>query len=324
MMKEKSINYFDNIIMPLIRERHPDILHEMSFMILGSVGLGIDDELSDVEAAICIPDEIWKQNGLLQIELDKCLAETNLWKQDGSVISVYPLSWLLDGQGKKILAGDNIDWEKIEFDSLFGLHNQPIYYDPQDRLGKLRKMTAPEKMPEILWKKALLSKIQAFVSDGTEEIHRCVDRKHFLDAYIPFGNAVKALLETGFMVCRQYYPFRKHLSWAFGRLPSPISDLRSHFDLLSVATDWRERLNIMETIFNEYKRYIISNNMLLELNFDRVDLRDMPLYENEFRYAGNILDNPNFLAEIAAKKENAVRLGYDAHAHWAIDWFGME
>jgi len=48
-MTGKSINYFDNIIMSLIREKHPDILHEMSFQILGSVDLGIDDEFSDVE-----------------------------------------------------------------------------------------------------------------------------------------------------------------------------------------------------------------------------------------------------------------------------------
>jgi len=50
-MKEKSINYFNNIIMPFIREKHSDILDEMSFQIEGSVGLGIDDELSDLEAA---------------------------------------------------------------------------------------------------------------------------------------------------------------------------------------------------------------------------------------------------------------------------------
>jgi len=142
MMKEKSINYFNNIIMPLLRGKHADILHEMSFTVNGSVGLGIDDELSDMEAAIYLPDEIWKQNGMLQINLIECLAETNLWKQGGSIISVYPLSWMLDGQGEKLLEADaNVDWEKISFDSLFGLfvlHNQPIWHDPQGRLSKPR------------------------------------------------------------------------------------------------------------------------------------------------------------------------------------------
>lgn len=76
-MTEKSIVYFNNIIMPFIRERYSNILSEMSFMIFGSVGLGIDDELSDLEAGIFLPDEIWKQNGfLLQIDLDKYLGLT--------------------------------------------------------------------------------------------------------------------------------------------------------------------------------------------------------------------------------------------------------
>jgi len=327
MMKEKSINYFDNIIMPLISERHSDILHEISFMIMGSVGLGIDDELSDLEAAIYLPDEIWKKNGLLQINLIKCLAETNLWQPGGSIISVYPLSWLLDGQGEKILAGDDIDWDKMQFDSLFGLfvlHNQPVWHDPQDRLGKLRELTAPDKMPEILWKKALLDKIKVFISDGIQEVHRCVDRKHYADAYIPFGDAVKALFEIGFMACRQYYPFRKHLSWAFGRLPAPISDLTSSFDLLSAALDWQERLSIMATIYNFYRDYIISNALLPELDFSRVDLVEMPLQGNEFNNAEDKINNPNQSPDDWAKVEKrTAELGFGPEAEWAVNWWGM-
>jgi len=217
-MKEKSINYFNNIVMPFIRKYHTDIIDEMSFTIEGSVGLGIDDDFSDVEAAIYLPDDIWKQNGMLQINLDKLVLETNLWRQKGSGIQVYPLSWLLDGQGDKILTGSDIAWEKIQFDSLFGLfvlHNLPIWHDPQCRMKKLRELSAPDKMPEIFWKKLLHKKIEAFVSDGMLEIRRCVNRNNNLDAYIPYGDAVKALLEIGFIICRQYYPYRKHLA---GRL----------------------------------------------------------------------------------------------------------
>ena len=325
-MTEKSINYFNNIIMPFIREKHSDILHEMSFQIEGSVGLGIDDEFSDVEAAIWLPDDIWKQNGMLQINLDKCLLETNLWQQGGSGIQVYPLSWILDGKGKKILESGNVPWKKIPFDALYGLfnlHNQPVWHDPQDRIGRLREMTAPEKMPDILWKKGLLTKIKAFVSDGMQEIHKCIDRKHFLDAHIPLGDAVKALLEIGFMVCRQYYPYRKHLSWAVGRLSSPISDLSSHFDLLSVAVDWQERFSIMETIYNFYRDYIISNNLLPELDFSRVDLIEMPLHDNEFNIAKWILDNPNWRAEQDALMEKTLKLGLEPEAARWVGWWEM-
>ena len=323
-MKEKSINYFNDIIMPFIRERHADILDEMSFSISGSVGLGIDDEFSDVEAVIYLPDDIWKKNGMLQINLDKCLLETNLWTQECSIICVHPLSWTLNGQGDKIIASEiDIPWSEVEFETLFCIQNNPIWHDPQDRLGKLQRMTAPDKMPEILWKKALLDKINNFVSDGMWEIHRCVNRRYFLDAYIPLGDAIKALLEIGFMVCRQYYPYRKHLSWAFGRLPAPISDLKSNFDLLSASLDWQERLNIMETIYDFYRDYIISNDLLPELDFNRVDLIEMPLHYREFNIAKWILENPNWRAEQAVIMEKTLKLGLEPEAAKWVSWWEM-
>ena len=327
-MKENSISYFNNIIMPLIHQKHPDVFNEMSFVIMGSVGLGIDDELSDMEAAIYLPDEIWKHNGLLQITLNKCLADTNLWQPNGSIISVYPLSWMLDGQGEKLLdANTGVPWQEMSIDSMFGLfvlHNQPVWHDPQDRLGKLIRKTTPEKMPEIFWKKALLTKLDNFVRDGMQEIKKCVERKNFLDAYVPFGDAVKALQEIGFILCRKYYPFRKHLSWAFSRLPLPIVEYKLYFDQLSAAASWQERLDLMETIYNAYKDYIIANLILPELDFNRVDLNEMPLQENEFDNCKNILDNPNWLSELAAKKENAVKLGYEPGDYWVVDWWGIE
>lgn len=59
-MRKRSIEYFDNIIMPLIRGRHSDILLEMSMRISGSVGQGNDDEYSDLDSEIYLPDDIWK------------------------------------------------------------------------------------------------------------------------------------------------------------------------------------------------------------------------------------------------------------------------
>lgn len=61
---EKNIQeYFGQTIMPLLRSRHSDILSEASIMILGSVGLHIEDEFSDMEAVLYLPDRILKQNG---------------------------------------------------------------------------------------------------------------------------------------------------------------------------------------------------------------------------------------------------------------------
>jgi hypothetical protein len=329
-MTKKAIEYFDNIIMPLIRSRHSDILPEASMMILGSVGLGIDDELSDVEVVIYLPDEIWKQNGLLQITLDKCLAKTNLWTQEGSlngsIICVHPLSWLLDNQGKKILAnGGNVPWEKLSFESLFNMNENPIYYDPQDRLGILRRLTAPDKMPENLWKKAIYTKLHDFLIGGVRDIESRAKRNQYAAAHIQFGYVLQALYELGFLICHRYYPYHKHLRWAFGRLPAPVSELEKNFDLLSVTTDWQEKLNAMETIYNVYKNYMVYNKIAPELDFNFIDLHDMYIHnyltEAVFFKAW---DNPNWWEDIKALKEKTIRLGHDADEFWVVNWWEME
>lgn len=144
-MLEKVSDYFEDIILPVIRSRHSEVLPEMSIMILGSVGLGIDDELSDLEAAIYLKDAVWKKcGGQLQLSLNDCLSDTNPWRKAGSVISVYPISWLLDGQAEKFLTCTNdLPWEEVSFETLFTIQNNLIFYDPQGTLNRLRAATAP-------------------------------------------------------------------------------------------------------------------------------------------------------------------------------------
>lgn len=68
----KVTDYFDNTIMPMIRNGHSEIYTEMSIMILGSVGLGIDDKFSDMEAAVYLDDPVWHKHGArLQLSLNE-------------------------------------------------------------------------------------------------------------------------------------------------------------------------------------------------------------------------------------------------------------
>jgi hypothetical protein len=329
-MRKRSIEYFDNIIMPLIRGRHSDILLEMSMRISGSVGQGNDDEYSDLDSEIYLPDDIWKWNGLLQIELDQCVAGTNLWKQDGalngSMIAVHPLSWLLDYQAEKVLAnGENVPWDKLKFETLFSIHEDFVYHDPQDRFGRLRRLTAPEKMPENLWKKAIYKKLHDFLSGGIREIEISVWRKQYEAAYIQFGSALQALYELGFLICHQYYPYPKHLRWAFGKLPAPVSKLAEVFQTLSVTEDWQKRLESIESIYNGYKDYMVARNIAPELDFSFIDPHDMYIHnymtQAVFFKAWYI---PFWFDEVRSLREKAVRLGYGPEEFWAVNWWQME
>ena len=327
---EKNIQeYFGQTIMPLLRSRHSDILSEASIMILGSVGLHIEDEFSDMEAVLYLPDRIWKQNGALQIELEECLAKTNPWKQEGmvngSIICVHPLSWMLDFQGEKMLSnGGDIQWEKLSFESLFTMQENLIYYDPQERFGRLRRWTAPDRMPGSLWKKAIYEKLKDFVQGGVRAIEISVARRLFAAAYIQFGRTLQSLYELGFLICHRYYPYLKHLRWAFSRLPEPISALGPYFDKLSATRDWQERLAILETVYEAYKAFIVSHSIFPEIDFERIDLHDMRIH-TDLGHANwfKAWENPDWRERLDALKEKTVQLGYAPDMWWIVDWFGM-
>jgi len=79
----------------------------------------------------------------------------------------------------------------------------------------------------------------------------------------------------------------------------------------------------METIYNFYRDYIISNNLLPELDFNRVDLLEMPLHDREFNIARSVLDNPNSRAEQAALMEKALKAGFTREAARWVEWWEL-
>ena len=263
----KVIDYFEDTIMPVIRDNHLGILSEMSIMILGSVALGIDDELSDLEAAVYLDDTVWRESGgQLQLTLNDCLSKTNPWKNDGSVISVHPLSWLLDGQAKKFLQSSrNLPWEKVSFETLFTIQNNLIFYDPQDTLNRLRNVTSPSQYPEHLWKKSLIQRFKTLVED-LSELKLSTKRNRIAESYIVLGHIIEGLFQIGFLILHQYYPWRTHLRWAFDKLPLPTSDLGSKIYSLSTCTEWNRMINIIETIIATYQDYINTNSIIPEVN----------------------------------------------------------
>lgn len=254
--------------MPLIRERFPDILPDMSLMVVGSVGLGIDDEYSDMEAEIYLDNPLWKeQGGPLQLALNDCLHDFCPWKKEGSIISVTRLSDLLDGHAGDFLSDyDDPPWEEVSFESLFTLQHSLILHDPRQILHSLREMTAPGNYPDRLWKKTLLLRLKKLLCDDFPEFELCVRRNRLPEASILLGLVMEGLFHLGFILCRQYYPWRTHLRWAFDRLPQPVSDWVPIIDSVPVSMDWQDKVAAMESVIAAAKDLIEENKLLPDVN----------------------------------------------------------
>jgi hypothetical protein len=313
-MSQNALEYFENTIMPMIEENYAEMVFDMDIMILGSVGLGIDDDISDIEVAIYLDDKLWKSRGKqLQLLLNDCLTKTNRWKKEGSIICVHPVSWLLDGNAEKFLIDtDELPWEKVSFETLFVMQENTILYNSRGILSRLREITSVSKYPEHLWKKFLIIKLKELILEDFFELNKSVQRNHLAEANIIFGNVIQGIYHIAFLISHQYYPWRTHLHWAFENLPVSKSERGFKINLLLATNDWNERVNIINSIIDYYRNYIKTNNLIPEIEILSTDL------EQELIWAERLSawNTPNWRNYIEQRKKAALDNGYSSDQFW--------
>lgn len=317
-MSRNAVDYFENTIIPLIQAYFPDLLPEMDIMLLGSVGLGIDDEISDIEAAIYLEDSKWKAHGKgLQLLLNDCLARTNKWKSKGSILCVHPVSWLLDGHSNKFLLNndnyiDNLPWEKVSFETLFTIQNNKIILSNKGILKALREKTVSDKYPQKLWKKMLITNLKELINGEFFELKKDVYRNLTAEAIIIYGIILERIYHVAFLISHEYYPWRTHLDWAFRKLPVSGTELGRYIDKLLVIDNWNERLGMINTIIEFYKSYITNNKIVPEI--------DLYSDDNELIWAERLSawNNPEWRNYIKEKEKDAVENGYNADQFWVF------
>ncbi|WP_151736246.1 DUF4037 domain-containing protein [Paenibacillus tengchongensis] len=319
-MSTAVTRYFDHAVMPVIRKQFPEAVPEMSLMILGSVGLGIDDPLSDLEAAVYLPDDRWKAyGGQLQLSLNGLLARTNPWKQEGSVISVLPVSWLLDGKAQAFLEGSgDLPWESVSFESLFTVQYNRIVHDPQGILHRLRSATAPSLYPEPLWKKSILRALQQLIAEDYAELRSCVLRERLAEAHLIYGRVIEGLFRLGFAVFHRYYPWRTHLRWAFGELPDEAAGFTSALDELAASERWNERVEIIAGLITSYKAFITGHMLLPEVNLYSGNPGEELLWAERL----SAWEHPQWRNWIDDCSRKAVQNGYSAEQFWVWSLWG--
>lgn len=319
-MSKNVLEYFENNVMPMIKENFSEIINEMDIMLLGSVGLGIDDEFSDMEASIYLDDIFWKKQGKqLQLLLDDCLTKTNMWKKEGSIICVHPVSWLLDGNAEKFLNNaDELPWEKVSFETLFTMQKNTIYYNSKGTLNRLREITSVSEYPEHLWQKHLIIKLKELIFEDFFEFNKSVQRNHLLEANIIFGKVLEGIYHIAFLISHQYYPWRTHLHWAFENLLVSKIELGTKIDLLLTTNDLKEKVNIINSIIGYYRNYINANNLTPEIEILSNDLEQELLWAERL----SAWNTPNWRDYIEQRKKVALDNGYSPDQFWIWSLWG--
>ncbi|MGD0111427.1 MAG: DUF4037 domain-containing protein [Armatimonadota bacterium] len=319
--------YVERVVMPLIAEQHPRAAAEMRLVLIGSHVMGLDDEHSDLDAILYLGDEMWAAEGarlqllLLHIperfDAQLICSESPGHPEDWHIrghpeICVLPRSWLLDGKAERILAQqDDVAWEDITFESLHTLHYESLVLrDSDDVIARLRKATLPERHPEWLWQKRLITTL-ARMKGMPAELDLAVRRHALVEAQILLGTLLGDLLKVGFLMCRQYHPYAKRLRWEYGRLPLP-PDLPALIDVVAASADWREKVEAEHRALGRYTDIILEQRLLGP---------EVLEYLSPAHGYGAWSD-PDWLSRVREQERAAKQAGYPAADRWVWSLWG--
>jgi hypothetical protein len=320
--------YFDEDVIPLIAREHPDLMSEMSIRVEGSLGFGTQDELSDVDVTLFLPEKLWwERGGQLQLtllhKLEPLVAQpapqyppSHLprdpcawWDLGHSEISVHRLSELLCGQAERVLAGEaDVPWEEVPLEELLQLQIHPILRDGHGALARLRELTAPERYPSQLWVRNLIGELIALAGE-LQEFRKAVHRTRPLEAHLFLAEAVRMLFRVIFLVNRQYYPWRGGFLRMFRELPFGPGELLGEFEMIGSGAGWSEKSAAVDRIVRVVTAQILDSGML------SADMLKYLLHA----WGEKAWENPGWLDRAEAYGRQAEEAGYDARYGWIWD-----
>ncbi|MHB0858529.1 MAG: DUF4037 domain-containing protein [Anaerolineae bacterium] len=264
-MQKDVFAYFEDTLFPFLAARFPEVAREMSLQIHGSYGLGIADQYSDLDAILYLDDLLWKREGgavqlALVHEAPQFLPAGTPVAYDHAEINVWPHSWLGDLRGF-LEEGAEPPWEQVSPESLFEVQRNLVLRDPQGIFARLREATRPENAPDWFWKKLL---IQGFgqVDDGLLSYGQLARRGLTLEAAIVAGRMLQGLMQIGFLMCRQYYPWMTHLRWAFEELGEPVASVLPLLETLAGSDPLDARLAAARQARAFYAQALVARGLL--------------------------------------------------------------
>lgn len=329
-MSQDVRSYFEEKVIPLIARRHPEVMPEMIIRVDGSAGLGLQDEWSDLDAFIYLPGNLWRTHGgQLQLSLVhdlpafsprsaphcECPGDPFSWPVYGHPeINVHPWSELLCGRAEAVLAGqEEVPWEQVSIEALFELQENLVLRDPRGIHARLREATAPQRYPEALWQKRLIDELAALKGEPWD-LEKAAVRGRSLEAAMILGPLLMGLLHAGFLIHRQYYPYRKYLYPFFRKLPGATTEAVPDFEVVASSADWSVKASAIQRITRTLTQEALKTGALtagmLEYLFDA--------------RSGKAWLNPGWRNASEARREKAKEAGYDPLDGWIWGWWGWE
>jgi hypothetical protein len=315
---EAIVAHVMETVYPMVARRFPDAAADMSIRVMGSCGLGVQDDLSDLEVSLLLKDDLWQSQGgrvqLLLSQLPQFAPRAGQEFVVQPVSSLKPLSCFLQDGGA-------VPWEDLSSDETmvrtYCVREELVLRDPHRIYEKLRDATDPRRVPAWFWKKPLLTKLDEMYWE-CDQLELGIARGNAIEAMLATASFVEKALCVGFLVDSQYYAPRKHIRWAFEKLSSPAAEVLAMIDKLLASRDWQVWSAQAHAIAQRYIQHIKQNRLLPEVDFDAPSLPHEVMYAQRHK----AWSNSDWHDRVALCEEEARRAGCDARHFWIWDKWG--
>jgi len=249
--------FFYDTALPILRERFPELIDDIVFIVGGSVALGIrDDVKQDIDTELIVFQPVSKY------VIDQL---KEVWKSIEPPISNFDNNWVDRwpnpyGYFKFIVNPDAPKEAEDVFKSAWNMLNAKAIFDPRGHFQKLKDAVryCPD---ETEWEKRLLGMWKDLNLVIKDEIKDAVDEGNILGFYMLFPRL--NIFHLCFHLNRQFvpYPFK----WVYHELLScPILG-REIYELLNrydKAHGIQTKYAILVDIVNLFRGYLSENRII--------------------------------------------------------------
>ena len=146
--------YIMETVYPVVVEKYPRAAADMSVRVMGSCGLGVQDDRSDLEVSLLLSDDLWQsEGGHLQLLLCQL---PQFAPREGQEFVVQPMS-SLGSLGCFLQDGASVPWEDLSSNEnmvrISCVREELVLRDPHSIYKKIREATDPRRVPAWFWKK---------------------------------------------------------------------------------------------------------------------------------------------------------------------------
>jgi hypothetical protein len=257
---ELSRQFFEQCILPLLRQAYPELVPEMAAGVLGmgSDAAGLDDDLSrehhwgprcnlllaDRHEARCAGVEAFL-HARCPREFHGFAVYHNRHNRCGVTVETIN-HFFADMVGFPAAPVDLAGWFALTEADLFHVTRGQVFYDAAGELTRRREGFA--YYPEPIWRKKLADWLVFLVGHGVYNINRARLREDWPSATIYLGVTIKRVLEMGHLLNRTYAPYNKWLFRSFQQLPQFCGPVAPLIEETLATNSWEEKCLLLTRI----------------------------------------------------------------------------